>query len=100
MAHADGGARRRRRAVAQDRQQRPHVPVRRAQRGGAPPAHPRQPVPARTAAPRAAAELDYLRLDEIEGYLDACADFYRPLAEVLIGTGARISEALALMWPD
>jgi integrase len=25
---------------------------------------------------------------------------YRPLAELLIGTGARISEALALTWPD
>lgn len=26
--------------------------------------------------------------------------YYRPLAEVLIGTGVRISEALALTWPD
>ena len=39
-------------------------------------------------------EIDYLRLGEIERYLDACADHYRPLAEFLIGTGARISEAL------
>lgn len=45
-------------------------------------------------------ELDYLRLDEIERYLEACGDFYRPLAEFLIGTGARISEALAVRWPD
>ena len=45
-------------------------------------------------------ELDYLRLAEIDRYLDACAAHYRPLAELLIGTGARISEALALTWPD
>ena len=45
-------------------------------------------------------EIDYLRLGEIERYLDACADFYRPLAEFLIGTGARISEALGVRWPD
>jgi integrase len=41
-------------------------------------------------------EIDYLRLDEIDRYLDACADRYRALAEFLIGTGARISEALAV----
>ena len=46
------------------------------------------------------AEIDYLRLDEIERYLDACVEHYRPLAEFLIGTGARISEALAMRWPD
>ncbi|MGH2946933.1 MAG: tyrosine-type recombinase/integrase [Solirubrobacteraceae bacterium] len=45
-------------------------------------------------------EFDYLRLNEIDRYLDACAPHYRPLAELLIGTGARISEALALTWPD
>ena len=46
------------------------------------------------------AEIDYLRVGEIERYLDACADHYRPLAEFLIGTGTRISEALAVRWPD
>jgi integrase len=45
-------------------------------------------------------ELDYLRLAEIDRYLQACTPHYRPLAELLIGTGARISEALALTWPD
>ena len=45
-------------------------------------------------------EIDYLRLGEIDRYVDACADHYRPLAEFLIGTGARISEALAVRWPD
>jgi integrase len=45
-------------------------------------------------------ELDYLRLDEIDRYLDSCGDHYRALAEFLIGTGARISEALAVRWPD
>jgi integrase len=44
--------------------------------------------------------IDYLRLREIERYFDACVDHYRPLAELLIGTGARISEALAVRWPD
>ncbi|MDA0161252.1 site-specific integrase [Solirubrobacter ginsenosidimutans] len=46
------------------------------------------------------AEIDYLRVGEIERYLEACADYYRPLAEFLIGTGARISEALGMRWPD
>jgi integrase len=45
-------------------------------------------------------EPDYLRLAEIDHYLDACSDHYRPVAEFLIGTGARISEALAVRWPD
>jgi integrase len=45
-------------------------------------------------------EIDYLRLDEIERYLEACVDHYRPLAEFLIATGARISEALAVRWTD
>ena len=45
-------------------------------------------------------ELAYLRLSEIDPYLRACPAHYRPLAELLIGTGARISEALALTWPD
>jgi hypothetical protein len=46
--------------------------------------------------PPAHIERDYLRLDEIARYLDACSDLYRPLAETLIGSGLRISEALAL----
>jgi integrase len=46
--------------------------------------------------PPAHIERDYLRLDEIPRYLDACSDVYRPLAELLIGSGLRISEALAL----
>ncbi len=45
-------------------------------------------------------EMDYLRLNEIPLYLDACAPAYRPLAEVLIGSGARIGEAVALTWGD
>jgi integrase len=32
--------------------------------------------------------------------LDACTAHYRPLAELLIGTGARVSEAVALTWAD
>ncbi len=50
--------------------------------------------------PPAHIERDYLRLDEIPRYLDACAWVYRPLAELLIGGGLRISEALALRIGD
>ena len=46
------------------------------------------------------AEIDFLRMGEIERYLEACTEHYRPLAEFLIGTGARISEALAVRWTD
>jgi integrase len=45
-------------------------------------------------------EREYLRLHEIPGYLDSCSDIYRPLAELLIGGGLRISEALALKTAD
>ena len=44
--------------------------------------------------------MDFLRLSEIPQYLDACSAEYRPLAEVLIACGLRISEALALTWTD
>ena len=50
--------------------------------------------------PPAHIERDYLRLDEIPRYLDACSDVYRPLAELLIASGLRISEALALRLGD
>jgi integrase len=50
--------------------------------------------------PPAHIERDYLRLDEIPRYLDACSSVYRPLAELLIGSGLRISEALALRIRD
>ena len=45
-------------------------------------------------------EREYLRLHEIPIYLDSCSAVYRPLAEVLIGSGLRISEALALKVSD
>ena len=35
-----------------------------------------------------------------DGYLGACSEWYRPLAEVLIGAGLRIGEAIALEWRD
>jgi integrase len=50
--------------------------------------------------PPAHIERDYLRLDEIPRYLDACSDLYRPLAELLVGSGLRISEALGLRLGD
>jgi integrase len=50
--------------------------------------------------PPAHIEREYLRLHEIPIYLDSCDDVYRPLAEVLVGTGMRISEALALRVGD
>jgi integrase len=45
-------------------------------------------------------ERDWLRLHEIGPYLEASAPVYRPLAKLLIGSGMRISEALALRWDD
>jgi integrase len=50
--------------------------------------------------PPAHIEHDYLRLHEIPRYLDACIDVYRPLAEVLVRAGLRISEAVALQVGD
>jgi integrase len=50
--------------------------------------------------PPAHIERDYLRLDEIQPYLECCVDVYRPLAEVLIRAGLRISEAIALQIGD
>src|ERR1039458_3383995 len=50
--------------------------------------------------PPAHIEREYLRLEEIPRYLDACSDVYRPLAELLVGSGLRISEALALRLID
>jgi integrase len=67
------------------------VALNEAERGGLLSRNPCTGVPA---LPVDRAELDYLRLDEIEPYVDACAAYYRPLASFLIGTGARISEAL------
>jgi integrase len=46
--------------------------------------------------PPAHVEREYLRLGEIPVYLDSCSALYLPLAELLIGSGLRISEALAL----
>jgi integrase len=45
-------------------------------------------------------ERDYLRLHEIPIYLDSCSPEYVPLAALLISTGARISEALAICPSD
>lgn len=47
-------------------------------------------------------ERDWLRdsKGEIDRYLDGCAPCYVDLADFLIGTGARISEALAVKLPD
>jgi integrase len=50
--------------------------------------------------PPAHIEHDYLHLREIQLYLDACVEAYRPLAEVLVHGGLRISEAIALQIAD
>ncbi len=50
--------------------------------------------------PRDEPSMLYLNRDDARRYLDACPDWYRPLAELLIGTGARLGEALALEWRD
>ncbi len=60
----------------------------------------RNPCAGVPALPVDRAEFDYLRLEEIGLYLDACAAHYRPLAMFLIGTGARISEALDVRFRD
>ncbi len=61
---------------------------------------PRNPCAHVPALPVERTELDYLRLDEIPQYLEACAPYYILLARFLIGTGARISEALGLRFDD
>ena len=50
--------------------------------------------------PAAHVEHDFLRLHEIPLYLDACVEVYRPLAEVLVRAGLRISEAIDLQIAD
>jgi integrase len=50
--------------------------------------------------PSAHMERQYLRLHQIPTYLDSCSTTYRPLAELLVGSGLRISEALALKVQD
>jgi integrase len=42
----------------------------------------------------------HLNREEAIRYLDACEPWYRPLAEMLIGAGLRIGEAIALEWRD
>jgi integrase len=42
----------------------------------------------------------YLDRNQSEAYLAAASPEYRPLAELLIATGLRIGEAVALAWPD
>ena len=44
--------------------------------------------------------MHYLNREDALRYLDACSDWYRPVAEVLIGAGLRIGEAIALEWRD
>jgi len=50
--------------------------------------------------PESNIERDYLRLHEIPVYLDSCSELYRPVAEVQIGAGPRISETLSLRKMD
>lgn len=45
-------------------------------------------------------EREFLRLHEIPLYLECASTVYRPLAELLIGSGLRISEALGLKLGD
>jgi hypothetical protein len=59
---------------------------------------PRNPCDGVPGLPVERAEVEFLRLAEIDHYLSACSDAYRPLAEFLIGTGARVSEAVATRW--
>jgi integrase len=61
---------------------------------------PRNPCDHLPALPLERREIDYLRLAEIGPYLEACGPHYRALTGFLIGTGARVSEAVATRWPD
>ena len=60
----------------------------------------RNPCDGVPALPVDRTEVEFLRLVEIDTYLSACSDAYRPLAEFLIGTGTRVSEAVATRWAD
>jgi integrase len=44
--------------------------------------------------------MQHLDREQARDYLGACCDDYRPLAELLIATGLRIGEAVALEWAD
>jgi integrase len=44
--------------------------------------------------------MHYLNREDALAYLEACEGWYRPLAEVLLGAGLRIGEAIALEWRD
>jgi integrase len=61
---------------------------------------PRNPCAYVPALPLQPGEIEYLRLADIQPYIEGCAAHYRALAEFLIGTGARVSEAVATRWPD
>lgn len=60
----------------------------------------RNPCDGVPALPVERSEVEFLRLAEIDLYLNARSETYRPLAEFLIGTGARVSEAIATRWAD
>jgi len=51
-------------------------------------------------APYERPTMHYLNREDALAYLEACEDWYRPLAEVLLGAGLRIGEAIALEWRD
>lgn len=61
---------------------------------------PRSPARKVEPLPEDLFETDWLRPHEIPLYLEACDDEYRPLAELLIAGGPRISEALAIEVDD
>ena len=85
---------------AEDGQQRPHVSISRAQ-GGNPPRPPlSQPLRRGAPAPDRPHGVRLPTASRDRPYLDACPDNFRPLAQFLIGTGARISEALAVRVAD
>jgi integrase len=44
--------------------------------------------------------MHFLTREQALVYLDSCDAWYRPLAEILVGAGLWIGEAIALGWPD
>lgn len=61
---------------------------------------PFNPVPDVKPLQIAYVERDFLRIHEIAAYEDACARHYRDLARFLLGTGVRVSEAIAVKIND
>jgi integrase len=71
-----------------------------AQHDGLIPANPAQSRRGDLLLPRQRPPLRVLDATEARDYIAACADWFEPLARLLLGTGMRLGEAIALEWSD